>query len=156
LKSLTNAPPSAVFSVVKTSVIGTPSLRVFSRSRSTAYCGTFESNAVNTLASSGRALAAAMNVRDASPSCSTVIVPLRSCRKKLNPPEAPNPGIVGGTNGNASASGTPESDLCRCAMMAGSDSAGAVRSSHGLSRTKNVPKFGWNVLVSAPYPPNVL
>ena len=41
-------------SAAKTSSIGTPSLRAFSRSSSTATCGDVGSNAVNRLASSGR------------------------------------------------------------------------------------------------------
>jgi len=47
--------------------------------------------------------AASRKTRACSPSCATDSEPLRSCRRKLKPADAPKPEIVGMLNGNASA-----------------------------------------------------
>ena len=89
-----------------TSLIGTPSWRAFSRSSITEVCGVVGLNDVNRFASSGRWRASARNAWACRPRSSTVSVPLRSCNRKLKPPAAPNPEIVGGMKGNATAVGS--------------------------------------------------
>ncbi len=100
--------------------------------------------------SSGRWRASARNLRASAPSCSTVSVPLRSWSRNLKPDEAPKPEMVGMLNGKTIASGIAASCRCRVAMMPLACRAASFRSSHGLRRTKMLPKFGWKVFVTAP------
>ena len=127
----------------KTSLTGTPSVRAFSRSSSTFTWGYVGSNAVKSEANSGRWRAAARNARVWAPSWSTVSEPLRSWSRKLKPAAAPKPLMVGMLNGKATASGIWTSSRFTRAMMPFTCSASSWRSSHGLRRTKMLPKFGW-------------
>ena len=55
---------------------------------------------------------------------------------KVKPPEVPMPGMEGGGNAKAVASGSFPSSAFRWARIAWNCSAGLVRSLHGLSVTK--------------------
>jgi hypothetical protein len=110
-----------------------------SRSTSTNTCGTAARKELLTFCSSGRLRAASRNFwrfwlrKSTEP-------PLRSCTQSEKPPEVPRPGMAGGVNANAVASGTWARNL---AFSVCTSSAAVppfqVRSSQGSSETKKKP-----------------
>src|ERR1700721_1943669 len=98
-------------------------------------CGTSGKCVVDTLASSGRLRAAAMNFSTFCVRKERSCLPDRSSMMKLKPPDEPTPGIEGGEKANTCASGNLDNSLFRWARIAGYVSALFVRSSHGFRVT---------------------
>ena len=101
-----------------------------------------------TFASSGRFRAASRNFWRLSLSSST-LPPLRSCSQNEKPPVLPMPGIAGGANAKAMASGTrARSDRLMVAWISAELRPAARRSPHGFSSTKKNAVYEAEVRVS--------
>ena len=98
-------------------------------------CGTSATKVVLAEAISGRSRASARK-RSVFSARNSTLPPERSSSMKVTPPDVPTPGIAGGGNAKAIASGSRESSWLRCALIAAYCSSGAVRSPHSSKVTK--------------------
>jgi hypothetical protein len=123
------------WSVWYTSSMATPCLSTLSRSTSAKSCGTsgdehrVRRRDLGALARLGEEALGLLGQELDVP-------PERSSSMKVTPPAVPTPGMAGGGNAKASASGSFASSRLMCSLIAAYCSSGSVRSPHSSKVTK--------------------